>query len=366
MKKNILQVVSGMDRGGVETFLMNILRTINNEEYHFIFLCYGEKKYDYEDEVLQLGGKIVRIGSPKKAGILRYLSEVRRIIEQEDIHVVHVHTFYNASLALFAARLSRVGVRIAHSHSTMTELNSNLVRKTYFFIATKLINLLTTNRIACSDAAGMALFRKKNFEVINNGIILSNFEFSAKRRSVLRVGLGVFGDEPVLVHVGRFTEAKNHVFLIEVFNSYLKINPEAKLLLIGDGELRPVIEAKVKTLHIEENVIFAGKRSDVAELYSTADLFILTSHFEGLGIVLIEAQANGLPCLSSNAVPREANVSNLVVFKSLKDSDNSWGAAAEGLIGSRIGNGVELVKASGYDITDTVTDIKVLYDRLSS
>ena len=300
-KTTILQVIGGMDRGGAETFLMNVLRSIDKDKFQFVFLCYGDKPFDYEAEVVSLGAKLVRIPDVKTVGIRRHLQDIRRVIKENNIDGVHAHTYYNSVFSLFVASTAGLKLRAVHSHNTMAGKNPSMLKRLYFLISKIGITLFANTFLACGDDAGRALYLPiRRFSVIHNGINVEDFAFSKDARDKVRKGLGLNDSTTVIMHVGRFDEQKNHPFLIDVFNDFLLLNPNSVLLLIGDGLLRRSIEKKVVSLGIEDKVKFMGKRSDVYRFYSAADAFVMPSLYEGLPVVLIEAQVNGIPSLVSN------------------------------------------------------------------
>jgi glycosyltransferase involved in cell wall biosynthesis len=323
-KIKILHVVGGMNRGGVETFLINILKTSDTKKYEIIFLCYGNAKFDYDDEIISLGGCVLRLPDVKEIGIIRHISNIRNIIKSNNINIVHAHTYYNSVFSLVAARLSKVTIRIVHAHSTYSEINPNPLKKIYFLIAKIAINYLATEKIACGNTAGKALYNKSKFIIVKNGILTENFMFNKEIRQQLRSQLRINNSTTVIGHVGRFETVKNHVFLIDVFKDYLKLNGNSTLLLIGNGELEKNIELKVDELGLSSKVIFLGSVANANDFYNIMDVFIFPSYFEGLGMALIEAQVNGLKCIASTGVPNEARITNSVKFLSLDLGVSKW------------------------------------------
>jgi len=363
-KIRILQVVGGMNRGGAETFLMNVLRNIDRNKFEFVFLCYGEKAFDYESEINLLGAKIIRTPDVKEVGILKHIKNIAIIIKKERIDIVHAHTYYNSVFSLIAAKRTMAKVRITHSHNTKSEENPKLVKKLYFYISKFIINIYSTNYFACGQDAGKALFYNKNkFSIINNSIILDDFYYSLITRNQLRKDLGIPEGCTVILHVGRFDKQKNHYFLVDAYNEYLKINSNSRLVLIGDGILRDSIENKVIELGIQNNVMFLGKRPDVNRLYNIADLFLFPSLFEGFGIVLLEAQANGLTFLASDVIDQSTRLTACAHYCSLSYNAEHWAKQISGLDLKRI-NTKEELKNSGYDMVKNVKAIEHFYDKM--
>ncbi|MBD8029635.1 glycosyltransferase [Corynebacterium gallinarum] len=353
-----------MDKGGVQSFLMGILRNIDPDRFEFLFLCHGEKTWDHAQEVNALGGKIINIPSIKEVGVVRYVQKIRHIIREYDVQIVHAHLYLASSFALFAGWLERAPLRIMHSHSTRDELGASIPRQAYVSLSRSFIMAFSTLRIACGMDAGKAFFRNKDFQLVKNGINISEFEFSQSSRAIKRSYFGLDDNAPVLMHVGRFVEVKNHKFLITIFAKYLTLQPHAILLLIGDGPLQQGISDLAQRLSVERSIRFLGLRNDMSDLYSAADLLMLPSFSEGLPLTLLESQANGLPSLVSTGVPPEAQVvENLINFKSLQDPVDDWAKAIESSTFKRNIKGAQLLREAGYDAKDSAAFITEIYEK---
>lgn len=360
---NILHVVGGMDRGGAETFLMNILRNIDKEKFNFIFLCYGNKPFDYENEIRSLGAKIIRTPDIKNVGIFKHIHNIEKIIKDEKICIVHAHTHYNSMFSLIAAKRSKVKTRISHSHSTKSEQNPSLIKKIYFIFSKLVINIYANNYLACAEDAGHAIYYKKNrFTVVDNGIILNDFYFNDSSRELIRRTLSIADGTTVIGHVGRFDTAKNHMFLLDVFGEYTKINDNTTLLLVGDGRLKNDIHDKVKSLNLQDKVIFMGVRDDINKIYSAMDIFLFPSLYEGLGIALIEAQTNGLPCLTSNVIDPITQITERIHYYPLDKGPISWADKIKTINLAKHKRNLELVSStSRYNVIHSIKLIEGIY-----
>lgn len=364
MKKiNILHVSGSMDRGGTEAFLMNMFRNINRDRFNFVFLCFGDKKFDYEEEVILLGGKIVRLANIKDIGPLKYVTNIKKIITQEHIDIVHAHTYYNSMFPMIAAKIAGVKVRITHSHFTQTGQSQNPIKKIYNKLAEVVISRYSTNYLACGEEAGRSLFPKKKFRIIPNGIALKDFYFNSKSREDIRKSLNIPQKSIVLGHVGRFDQQKNHKFLIEIYSEYLKINSDSHLILVGTGTLFDEVRKQVEQLEIQNNVIFLGKRSNVNELYNAMDLFLLPSLYEGLPVTVVETQANGLISVVSNTVDKSAKLTKAVHFISLGHDARYWAKKIAAMNFSRVET-QEILESSDYNINQNISKIEHLYVNL--
>lgn len=360
-KIKILQIPGTMDRGGVEAFLMNTFRNIDRDKFTFIFLCFSDKKFDFEDEIIALGGKIVRTPDVKEVGPLKHIKNIREIIAKERIDIIHAHTYFNSMFSMIAGKLSGVTVRIVHSHNTKSEASPGILKKAYFIISKYIINSHATNYFACGQDAGKALFYATNkFTIIDNGIILEDFYYNPITRKQLRSEFDIPEDSTVILHVGRFDIQKNHDFLIDIYEEYLKLNPNSRLFLVGDGILKTKIDKKVQTLGISKNVLFLGKRPDTHRLYNVADIFLFPSLHEGLPVTLIEAQANGLSCFISSEIDKTAKLVKNVWFYSLSNRPKQW---AEELckINTKRENSRETLEKSPYNMTRNIRSIENLY-----
>lgn len=361
MKKiKILEVIGSMDMGGAETLLMNILRNIDTSKFELYFLCYGNKIFDYEKELKKIGGTIIKIPTPS-FNVFQNINQIKKVIKSNNIDVVHCHTYYNSMYALIAAKKTKVKKRITHSHNTKSEEHANILKKMYYCISKIIINFYSTDFLACGNDAGKALFfKKKKFKIIDNGIILSRFYYSNTLRDEKKKELKISDNRKVIGHVGRFEEAKNHKFLIDIFGEYVKEHQDTILLLIGDGSLHDEIEQQIKKNKIEDNVKLLSKRSDVNELYNIMDLFLFPSLYEGLPVVLIEAQTNGVPIVASDTIDKEADFTNSISFISLNENHKLWLEEINKKIGKRNDNRARIEK-SKYNIKNTVKQIEQLY-----
>lgn len=364
MKKiKILEVIGGMNMGGAETLLMNIFKNIDRKKFEMIFLCYGDKKFDYEDELTSLGGKIIRSSKPT-SNIFKNVKEIKNVIRNNKIDVVHCHTYFNSMYALIAAKQCKIKKRITHSHNTISENNPSIIKKIYFFLSKIVINLYSTDFLACGKEAGEALFfRNKNFKIIDNGIILDRFYYNSELRMKKRKELNLPDGYQVIGHIGRFEEAKNHKFLIELFGEYQKKHKKSLLLLIGDGSLRPSIEKRIEEKKLKNKVFLLSKREDVNEIYNVMDLFLFPSLYEGLPVVLIEAQTNGLPIVASDTIDKGSDYTNTISFLSLQDSKDVWITEIEKRLGKRTDNR-KLMENSKYNIKNTVKQIEEIYSKI--
>lgn len=368
----ILHVVGGMNRGGIETWLMHILRHIDRDRFHMDFLVHTAEPCAYDDEVYAIGSKIIPCLNPSKPWL--YASNFKRILrEYGPYDIVHSHVHHFSGYVLWLAKQAGIPVRIAHSHNDTSAVEAKAVwhRRLYLALTKNWMARYATMGLGCSHKAVANLFGSDwqsdpRWRVLYYGINLTPFQKQVDSGS-LHVELGIPTDAFVIGHVGRFAEQKNHVFLLEIAAEVAKREPKMRLLLLGEGSLRSDIEQKVLQVGLSDRVIFAGIRPDVPEIMgSIIDIFLFPSLHEGLGLVLIEAQAAGLPCIFSSVVPDEADVVKPLVRRlSLSQPASEW---AEGVLtqrdaGSTItkSDALALVETSPFNIETSVKQLESIY-----
>ena len=358
MTVRVLHVVTDMRRGGLETMLMNYYRKIDRNKVQFDFLEHRQEESDYDREIKKMGGKIYRIPRLNPFSI-HYKSALYEFFkEHPEYQIVHGHQDCLSSIILKAAQKCGVKVRIAHSHSNNQDKNFKYLLKLYF---KRKISRYATQLFACSEEAGKWMFGSNfKFTIINNAIDTKKYEYSLEKRNKLRKNLNIKDDILVVGHVGRFAPPKNHMYLLDVFKKVSE-ETESVLLLVGDGKLRSDIEKKIKQLCIEDKVILTGERNDVADLMQAMDVFVLPSKYEGLGIVAIEAQTSGLPCLISDKVSNECRKTELVYQLSLLENPEIWAQNIMEIAKINRTSHCEEVREKGYDLQENAVKLMDFY-----
>lgn len=316
----ILHIVSELNQGGIENFIMNVYRKIDREKIQFDFIVHHKKIGFFEEEIKQLGGKVFHFKILDDKRILNYIIKLNLFFKNHpEYKIVHSHLASLGFIYLKIAKKNGVKVRIAHSHGTCVPKSLKGFVKGILF---KFYSNDANVRFACSKKAGEFLFKKKVFTFIPNAIDYNKFKFNLKQRHIKRNELGL-KNEFLIGHVGRFTVEKNHEFILRMFKKLLTYNSNFKLLLIGDGILRAKMEKLALNIGIKNNVIFAGVKNDIEKYYQAMDLFILPSLFEGLPVTGIEAQVSGLTSIFSDNVTKEVAISKQIYFLGLHD-ENEW------------------------------------------
>lgn len=310
MKKiKLLLFVDRLGHGGIQTLLLNILDKIDKEKFEISFLNFDfGVKYELEDKVVKAGAKLYKVPHPQKHPF-KCMKETKQFFKTHHFDIVHCHSSSKAAVILKYAKKYKVPVRIAHSHADSFQSKNFLLKLVGNMLMIPL-NRNATHYCACSQSAGKWMFghwysKKIPITIIKNAIDLNKYKYNEKTDLELRALYKIDKSTKVFGHVGRFMRVKNQTFLINAFYEYLKINNNAKLILIGIGVLKEEAENLVKELHIEDKVIFTGYQSDTAKFYSLFDVFVLPSLVEGLPFVGVEAQASGLKCLFSDHVSKE-------------------------------------------------------------
>lgn len=374
-KIRILHILPGLQCGGTETWLLHLMETIDRSRYQLDFLIRAPEHCFYEDRFRQLGANIYRV--PGKVNgrrrPLRYLYGIRRtLIKTGPYDVIHCHDDFNSGLYVWIAKNVGIPVRIVHSHGDYARSShrEHMVNAGMRYIKKGMIKCYATHGLACSAIGASALFGKQweaelRWQTFFCGLNLKPFKKQVDGAAI-RQALGIPAGTFVVGHVGRFTEQKNHKKIISIFGEVIKKYPDAYLLLVGDGSLRPVVEEQAKQLGLLKRVVFAGVRSDVPELMLGAmDVFLFPSLSEGLGLVLVEAQAAGLPCVISDVIPEEADVvSTLVTRISIACSDEEW---AEKILKNvdMARNSIDRAQFRRFDIECSVETLAELYGAAS-
>jgi glycosyltransferase involved in cell wall biosynthesis len=371
----VLHVVHSMPRHGTETWLMHVLRNIDRRTMQMDFLVHTLESHAYDDEIRALGSQVIPCLHPSTPGI--YARNFRRVLTQHGPYdIVHSHIHHYSGFILRLAHQAGIRVRIAHSHSdtSLTQRYAPLHRRAYFMLMRHWISHYATLGLAVSQQAASALFGPQwqtdsRWQVLSSGIDLTPFKTPVDSIS-LRAKLGLPPDAWIIGHVGRFYEPKNHSFLIDIFAEIRKLNSQAFLLLIGDGPLRPIIEQKVTYLGLTDHVLFTGAMDNIPQIMLGAmDNFLFPSLYEGLGLVLIEAQAAGLPCTYSDAIPREVDVIKPLIQRlSLSKTSADWAMAVlygfENTRKKNTSNFYKMLQQTDFNIFNGINELTDLYSSL--
>ncbi len=367
----VLHVFGRMNRGGAETFIMHVYRHIDRGRVQFDFAVHSPQPGHYDEEIRQLGGRIFILPRPRPATLPAYWQAFKKVLRHKGPFVaVHSHVHFFSGIPLAIAKDQGVPVRIAYSHSTSDGKGDNLFRRMYRWYMLRLIrksatHLLGNSRASCEALYGPLCWRDGRVEIMRLCIDPAPFALLPQDRRALRSKLGLPLDAILVGHVGRFDRPKNHRFLVEIFCVLARRLPDARLVLVGDGPLRREVERWVAEKGLEERVHFLGVRTDVPEIMGCLDVFLFPSLWEGLGIVLVEAQAAGVSCVVSDVVPDEADLGlGLWYPTSLSAGPETWAERVVEALGASPPPWEvreQALRTHGYDAREVAKRLENLY-----
>lgn len=365
--QRILYVNGGiMHQGGIESYMMNYYRNLDRNRIQIDFIVHGYEEGVYDEEIRQFGGEIYHVPVKSKHPIKNYI-EIYKICKSGRYKIIHSHMDAMSYVPLKIAKKCGIPVRIAHSHNT-NHLTNNKIKILMNEYARKHLPKVANQFFACSMKAGKWLFGKDNIDeiqVIPNAIDVSKFIYNEETRKKIRNELNFDDMDIVIGHVGRFEYQKNHDYLIDIFREVHKLSGGYKLVLIGNGSLKEHIKEKVNEYDLTDYVKFIDACSNVNEYYNAFDLICMPSHFEGLSVVMIEAQCNGLKCLTSNTTSKETDITGNVTFLPIDESDiDKWVSVILSANCKRDVNAPDKVNKAGYSIKEAANKLQKTYEDL--
>ena len=364
--KRLLCILSSLDAGGAETFMMKIFRSLP-KDYKIDFIVSTNSGF-YEKEVMELGGRIYRVPLRTKQPIKTFKAIYDVVKNNNYMHVLKLCDTPIGVYDLLAAKMGGAKVLCVRScnagsfNSKLGRLVNDLLRPLLNFITDVKI---APSRLAAEFTFGKAAVKAGKVKFIHNGVDLNVYKYDEENRRKVRREFGIADEQFVVGHIGRFNQQKNHKFLIEVFVEVLKQQPNALLMLVGDGEKKSEIKEQIDALGIGKSVVFTGIRSDVPALLSAMDVFVFPSFYEGMPNTVIEAQATGLPCVIADTITKEAGFTGLVKYISLQFSSHEWAnRVIDSCKKSRIDTQNEFIKYA-YDIDSVKNNFKevVFYEK---
>ena len=349
----VLCVFASLGRGGAETMCMNLYRKIDRTKVQFDFVKHTHEIEAFEDEIKELGGRIYEAPTYKVYNQFQYLNWWKRHFEAHPEHrIVHGHYFTISALYFSVAR--KYGrITIGHSHNTDAKgfLKNVLIRKA---------ESQSDYCLACSEAAGKWLFPRRDFTVLKNGVNVDELRFQPEIRDRYRKQLQV-DNALVIGVVANFSVAKNPVGVIDIFSAIHQRCPGTHLVWVGEGGFREKIENEIINLQLEDAVSLLGSRADVPGMLQAMDVFMLPSLFEGLPVVLVEAQAAGLPCLCSDRITREIDITGLCRFLDIEKPED-WAEAVKKCRSYRRQDTSKKIRSAGYDVETNAEWLQEFYE----
>ena len=354
----VLHFVSSLSvSSGLMSVVMNYYRHIDRSKVQFGFMFFKKiTEGSYEEEIKKLGGDCFFVDKPFFSK--KYIKYIKTFFDNycTEYSVFHLHELYLTRILLKALNRERFKMVIGHAHTTKfsDKLISSIRNHLLWIGSSKEFDV----RLACSKDAGKSYFGNKPFKVLYNAVDIEKYRYSDESRYRIRKEFNINESTVVIGNVGRLCKQKNQSFLIKIFKFFKTKHIDSKLLIVGDGPLQKKLKKLAQKENVIEDTIFAGKRDDIGSLYSAMDIFVFPSLFEGLGIVLVEAQINGLACLASSIVPIEAKIIPSLNFLSLKKRPSIW---ANVLSTQRISDIDMYVVNSKYDIDSQSKCLEKIY-----
>ena len=368
--RRVLHVVGAMNRGGVETWLMHVLREIDSRRIQMDFLVHTASQCTFDREIESHGSRIIRcLDSWRSASYSKSLRSLLLDVARYDVIHSHVHHF--SGMVLRIASQAGIPTRIAHSHSDTSSVDSyaGWFRRAYLQLMKRWVWKHATDLLAVSDGAASSLLGDgwhgdRRVRIFYCGIDLRPFRSCWSQPSA-REALGIGEHDFVIGHVGRFDTPKNHRFLLQVAAEVMAREPNSRLLLIGDGPLRAELLTELRSLSIDDRTILTGLRDDVYNLLPAIDVFVFPSLYEGLPLTLLEAQAAALPCIVSDVITREVDlVPGLIRRLRLADGAQVWASAvldARPQYEPRRADALALLEHSDFNIRRSVDELSAIY-----
>ena len=367
--KRVLQVMGGLNRGGLETFAMNIYRAIDKDEIQFDFLLTQIPGGDYAEEAKSMGANIYTLPARNK-GYKAYKKALDNFFkEHHDYIAIHEHISSLTSIdPAYYAKKYGIPVRIFHSHSSSIQKSLRLhwVHTILHYLNKPKVHSYATHYLGCSDKALDWMYKytgiRSKAVMINNGIDTCKYVFNESVRIEVRSEFGLDEDAFVMGHVGRFIPLKNQSFWVDILVEMKRKCPNAKLMLVGDGDLRDKVEREAIAKSVGNDVVFTGVRSDVNRLMQAMDVFVMPSWFEGLPVSLVEAQASGLPVVASNTISRDSKLTEPFDFISIEETAEKWSKIIIEITKiNKRNNNYSVIKKSGFDSLSIVEHLKTVY-----
>ena len=365
--KRILHVVGGMNRAGAETMLINLFRHIDRTKFQFDFIYFTDKECDYDNDILELGGRIFRI---TKTNALAKMYQLYKILREKGPYLaIHSHTNYNSFMYHIPACFAGVKNRITHSHCSNSLYSKSRTGRAYLRVSERLNQWFSNRFIACGNAAGQFLFPnvdQSKITILPNALNLNTYINPDLNHFLsIRDSLSISSVTPLIVQIGRLSTVKNFDFTIDLAAYLKRIGKPYQFAFLGNGELWEELSQKVNKLNLNDCIHFMGVREDIPQILNEASCVIMPSLFEGFPVVLVEAQASGTPCLISDTISEDVDFGLGLVHRcSLKASFKDWDMALD-----RVLNGLtaskdkikEVLTEKGFSVTKSVRQLEGIY-----
>lgn len=364
-KIKVAEFVTRLEFGGVEAMILNYISHFSNKEIFDFHIVTQDINNNECISLFRDQGFTVHIVTHKRKSILKNVIEINSVLKKEKFDIVHCHMTLMNFYVLFLAWCHGVKVRISHSHNAF--VSNNLVKIVFWRLIKQLNKIMSNIWIACGIDAGKFLYGEKALNsskviILKNAIDIEKYAYSLPKREKIRKKYYIDNDSFCVGHIGRFSEQKNHHFLLDVFEEILKSKPKSKLLLIGSGEGEKEIKETVKRKGLSDTVFFVGSATNTSDFYQAMDIFVLPSLFEGLPLVLVEAQASDLPCIVASTVDKRSRIKDDFLFLSLDDDKCYWAKMALTFANHvRTNDEISKITNAGYSIENEAIKLQNLY-----
>lgn len=365
----VLQVFTILNMGGAETNLMNYFRHLDTDKLQFDFLVHREEEGHFEKEIRARGSNIYRLPPIHPFALATYKKAVDDFFRRHagSYDIVHGQLSELGVYIYEAAKKYGIPVRIAHAHNSRMDWD---MKAPFRFWWKHSMRRTVNGYFSCGDASSVWLFGEQNARkafVMPNSVEVEQYRPDPETTARYRKELGI-STSFAFLHIGRFAPQKNHRFLVSVFAEIVKVLPEARLFLVGEGELQEAVMLQVKELELDRNIVFLGKRNDVNHLMQACSYFLFPSLFEGFSVAFVEAQASGMYSFISDGIPGESVLlKEQVTILPLKRTAEEWAAGIMAQLQTaytRDGKAFEKIKAAGYDVHDNTGKLYEEYKRL--
>lgn len=359
--KYVLHIAAKLDIGGAEKVARDIGLYPDEREWQNHYVVFWDEVGAYEEQLIARGCKVFHIAPPNR-GYGNFLKSLMGLMKEYAYTAVHAHTMFNAGWVMWAAKKMGVPVRVAHAHSAL-DTNGSWKTRLYEYGMRFLILTCATDLVACGKKAGIRLFGpsayRRRGQLILNGVDVDSFRFDTEVCGAMRRKLNL-ENHFVIGHMGHLAQVKNQSYLLELMPRILQKRPDAKLLLLGEGADRPMLERKIAELHLQDTAVMTGNVMNVSDYLCAMDVFAFPSLYEGMPLSIIEVQANGLPCILSTGVPADVYLTDLVTPLPL-ETPEAWVEAICAGKRTESETYAAIMKASGFDVTSAMEKIYTIY-----
>ena len=351
---------------GIAVFMINAVENMDRSGMRVDFLSvHSCNNREYISRVEKMGGSLFSLSFSSGVRMFAIFPSMIRFLKENPYDVIHIHTGWIIELTAWAIAAKCTGVRkvIAHSHNNCSK-DRLLIHYMKSFFFRPLLRMFVDIECACNYESAEWTFgrgRAKKVHILKNGIPIERFHFNCSQRAEIREKLHIPDTACVIGHVGRVAKDKNQLFLIHVFHALLAKEPNARLLLVGDGPDMKAVRDKVAAMQMEKQVIFQGYCPDVSPFLQAMDVFCFPSVKESFGMASIEAQATGLPVVASTGITTETKLTDHVSFLSLKENADVWADALLKFRSDQRKDQTEKIRQAGYDIQSTAEKMRILY-----